>query len=649
MSFFKNKYFIVFILLLGGAKATFAQYESRGKEFDFVDADYFFFNENYYDALGLFTKLSNSYPKIKDYTFKKGICYLELNNADQAIEAILNSKKKKKKPEDYSYYLARAYALNYQFDSAITLFNEALNTSNVSSKLKKEIPHLIEQCNNGKDILKNKLNVTTVNIGIPINSSNYEYSPVVNADESVLAFTYRGEKSVGGRQNKYVQPEGNGNYFEDVYVSYKKNGKWSSPELLAGEINTNRNEATVSISPDGQVLYIYRDTEFNSGDLFYVNKTANGWSEMKELSINSSSWEGSISVAPNGSFAIFSSDRPGGLGGRDLYITQKEANGVWGTPKNLGDRINTVYDDDAPFIHADGITFSFSSKGHNSIGGFDIFESRLINDSTFLEPRNLGFPINTTANDQFFFVSGKGNAYYSSSQEGGKGLYDIYVVDASEIVTNSPVLLLKGNTNPNNCKITVKNLKGEDRGSYKSDPNSGNYQFYLNLGEEYKVTFSASEEKTKTLNINTKELSKYTERTENINFDEETVVNTVPDEIPPVKSDFDVEDPENFDVFIKKYGDKEVEGVVFQVQVGAYLNPKNFKSRDWREFGELKITKGEDGLTRFVLGNYHDFNKVNQVTTKVRRLGVKDAFTLVLYKGKFTSLNELIAKGVYTF
>lgn len=117
--------------------SSIAQYQSRGKEYNFTDAEYFFFNQNYFDALGLYTTLSSEYPKIKDYRFKKGICHLELNNAEQAIEDILNSVKKKKTPQNYSYYLARAYALNYQFDSAITVFNQALEASNVEDKFKK--------------------------------------------------------------------------------------------------------------------------------------------------------------------------------------------------------------------------------------------------------------------------------------------------------------------------------------------------------------------------------------------------------------------------------------------------------------------------------------------------------------------------------
>ncbi len=624
--------------------SALSQYQSRGKEFNYTDAEYFFFNRNYFDALGLYTTLSKEYPKIKDYKFKKGICHLELNNAEQAILDILGSKKKNKTPENYSYYLARAYALNYQFDSAIIVFNEALEASNVEDKLKKDIPHLIQQCRNGKEIVKKRLNVTIENIGLPINSKNNEYSPVVNADETVMAFTYRGEQSTGGRQSMYVKPEGNGNYYEDVYVSYKKDGKWGAPKLIKGEINTNRHEAAVSISPDGQVLYIYRDTEFNLGDLFYVNKTKDGWGEMKELPINSPSWEGSIAVSPNGLTAIFSSDRPGGYGGRDLYITKKKSNGMWSAPKNLGHTINTSYDDDAPFIYADGITFTFSSKGHNSMGGFDIFESKMINDTAFLEPRNIGFPINTTANDQFFFVSGRGTAYYSSNQEGGKGLHDIYTIDVTDIMTNSPVLLLKGNIKPPNCKIIVKNMAGEDRGTYNSDAKNGDYQLYLNLGEEYEITFKVSEEKTKTIRINTKDLSSYTERIENIDFEEkDQVVETVS------KPDFDLSNPNNFAKFIKKFGNKQIEGVVFKVQIGAYLAPENFNTRKWRNFGELSRSKGKDGITRFTIGDYETFNKADKVTKRARKIGDKDAFILVYYKGERTSLNKLIAQGVYVF
>ena len=642
MKFLNLKTTVLPFLFILVVNLTFGQYESRGKEFDYSDAEYFVKQRNFYEALGLYTKLSDEYPENKEYIYKMGICNLELNNAEEAKNLIQKAKHKKKEPDNYSYYLARAYALNNQFDSALILFDVALKKANVSSEFKKEIPHLKEQCLNGKELVKDELDVEIINLGSPINTVANEYSAVVNADESMLVYTYRGEKSTGGRQNSMLYPEVNGHYFEDVFISYKKNGEWTEPESISSRVNTNMHEAPVSISPDGQIIYIYRNTKNKSGDLFYIKKIKNGWSEMIRLPINSSYWEGSMTVSPDGKTAIFSSDRPGGFGGLDLYISHKK-NGEWTTPENLGETINTEYDEDAPFIHSDGIVFNFSSKGHNSMGGFDIFESKILGDNNYLKPKNIGYPINTTANDIFFFVSGRGNAYYTSSRAGGVGQNDIYSIDVKDIIMkNSPVLLLKGNIKPPNCKILVEDSKGRNKGSYTSNAETGDYLFYIPLGDEYTVTFTTPKGDKKVLNIDTRNLNKYKEQIENISFDKEEVV-------VASRPKFDLANPENFKQFEQKYGKQPIDDVYFQVQIGAYSNPENFKTRKWRNFGTLKTTKAEDGITRFTIGDYTTFNKAKKVAERARRIGDKDAFVLVFYKGQRTSLNKLIAQGVYKF
>ncbi len=643
MTLFQSKILITFIVLYSVQFTVYAQYQSRGKEYNFTDAEHFFSIKDYFDALPLYAQLASDFPKVSEYKFKKGICNLELNDAVQALEDFKSLQGNKKKPKNYNFYLARAHALNYEFDKAIELFTIVQNDKSTDEELKKEIPHLIEQCKNGKELMANKLDLEIKNLGQPINSINNEYSPVLNADETMMAFTYRGVRSTGGRMNEFSEETGDGKYYEDVFITRKYNGKWDLPQPIKGEINSKRNEATVAMSSDGQILYIYRDTKFSSGDLFFVKKTKDGWSEMEELPVNSEYWEGSISVSPNGKTAIFSSDRPGGIGGVDLYIIHKLPNGEWSEPKNMGETINTKYDDDSPFIYSDGISFNFCSKGHNSMGGFDIFESRIVGEGEYLKPRNIGYPLNTTAHDLFFFVTGGGNAYFSSTRPGGKGQSDIYEVDASEVLHSKPVVLVKGNIIPENCIITVKNKAGEDRGSFRSDAEAGKYQFYLNLGEEYEITFKLDAETSKTITIDTRNQTEYTEHIEDIIFIIEDERNTTS------KPKMDLSVRENFDLFVERYGKQPVEDVYFQVQVGAFMNPDNFNTKRWKKFGKLTKVQSTDGITRFRLGNYETFEKAQKVVDKARKVGDKDAFILVFYKGERTSLNKLIEKGVYKF
>ncbi len=641
MNFNYLKRTVLLPLLLVFSSSLFAQYTSRGEAFDYLDAESFVEQRNFYEALFLYTNLSKNYPKNQEYVLKMGICNIELNNALEAKKLILKSKVKKKEPTNYSFYLAKAYALNNQFDSAIILFNKALNKSSISSTFKDKIPNLIKQCENGIELVKNPIDVEIVNLGAPINTIANEYSAVVNANESVLVYAYRGEKSTGGRQNSLLEPQVNGHYFEDVFISYKKNGEWSNPKSISKKVNTNTHEAPVAMSPDGQIIYIYRNTKTKSGDLFYIQKQKNGWSDMIRLPINSSYWEGSMTVSPNGKTAIFSSDRPGGFGGLDLYISTKNKQGEWSKPKNLGNKINTEFDEDAPFIHSDGKVFNFSSKGHNSMGGFDIFESKIL-DEDFLEARNIGYPINTTANDIFFFVSGRGNAYYTSSRAGGIGQNDIYSIDVRDIIMKkSPVLLLQGTVSEPNSKIVVEDINGVNKGNYVSNAEDGSYLFYLPLGNQYKVSFTSPSGLKEMIDVDTRDKTKYEELTRNIMFIEEE-----PKEIKP---EFDLAIPGNFILFEQTYGKTEVKDVVFQVQIGAYSSPENFKLKKWKRFGTINEEVGTDGITRFKIGDYKNFNQAKKVTERARKLGDKDAFVLVFYKGERTSLNKLIAKGVYTF
>lgn len=516
-------YFIFLFTLFIFSQNTLAQYEPRGKEFNYVDAESFFNGGNYYDALPLYEILMAENPKIVEYQVKIGICHLHLTNSpEKAIEYIEGVYRNKPKTPDVAFYLGKAYALNYQFTKAIEVFEKAASNSKTSIKLKDEIPLLIQQCKNAIELVKDSLKVEIINLGNVINTIDNEYSPTINADESTLIYTYRGTKSKGGRQDEFNREEINGNFYEDIYISNKLLNSWLAPQSIGDSINSNLHEASISLSPDGQKLYVYNDTRDFSGDIFESKKENGRWLEPQSLSVNSEFWEGHAAISPKGDFLIFSSDRPDGIGGRDLYSAAKQADDSWGEIKNLGSTINTKYNDDAPFIHSDGVTFNYSSEGLTSMGGYDIFESKIINDTGYLQPRNIGYPINTTANDIFFFVSGRGNAYYSSAQKGGFGQQDIYVINVNDIITSKPVLLVKGivkeNKNFAKAKITVRTESGKDLGTYYSDVSDGKYQFYVDLNDYYVITYEVPEFPSQIESIDATKYTQYTEIEKNINF-----------------------------------------------------------------------------------------------------------------------------------
>ncbi len=508
------------VLLINNA---IAQFESRGKEHNYEDAESFFDAGNFHDALPLFEILATENPKVMEYQLKIGRCHLHLNHSpEKAIEIIEAVYTKKPKTEDVLFYLGKAYALNYKFDLAIETYNKALVHSKTSADAKKEIPHLIQQCNNAQLLVKNKLDVEIINLGEPINSPNNEYSPTVSADETTLIFTYKGTNSEGGRQDKFNRSEVNGNFYEDIYISENVNGSWSTPKSIGDTINSPVHEASISLSPDGQKLLVYKDTPKFSGDIFEAKKKDGVWSVPEPLAINSEDWEGHASIAPNGKFMIFSSERPGTIGYRDLYSAILQEDGSWGEIKNLGPTINTPYNDDAPFIHSDGVTFNFSSQGHTSMGGYDIFEAQIINDTAYAQPKNIGYPINTTADDIFFYVSGKGNAYYASSRKGGFGQSDLYIINVKDVVSSKPVALIKGVVTTNGdfdvAKITVKTESGKIVGTYQSDLSNGKYQFYVDLNDYYVITYEVKNFPAQIKSVDATQYTEYTEVEKNINF-----------------------------------------------------------------------------------------------------------------------------------
>jgi len=234
------------------------------------------------------------------------------------------------------------------------------------------------------------------------------------------------------------------------------------------------------------------------------------WADPIKLNenINSPFLESSTSLSGDLNTLYFSSNREGGFGGKDIYMSRKLADGEWGEAENLGHNVNTEEDEDGPFIHPDGITLYFSSEGHNSMGGFDIFRSiRSGNDWTRAE--NIGYPINTADDDLYFTSTADGKrAYFSSARAGGYGNQDIFVVHTTEDFGKSPVLtLMKGiitaDGSPVKSEITViDNETSLVRGVYQSNSASGKYIIIIDPGGNYNIRFQTPGKLYSTSNIN---------------------------------------------------------------------------------------------------------------------------------------------------
>lgn len=237
--------------------------------------------------------------------------------------------------------------------------------------------------------------------------------------------------------------------------------------------------------------------------------------------INSEYWEGKITISPDGNILWFASDRPGGFGGKDIYEVTKNLDGTWGTPKNIGEPINTQYDENAPFIHPGGNIFYFSSKGHNTMGGYDIF-SVLLNEKKVLYPDNMGFPINTTSDDTYFILSASGNTGYFSSSFGNK--YKTHDIFKIKMNLNIPLTLVKGYIQvgdpltPMAIKIRViDNETGKKlRYIYNPNPTTGRYLMIFPPGKNYDMIVEAEGYMPKNINIYIPDQQEFYELYQNI-------------------------------------------------------------------------------------------------------------------------------------
>lgn len=396
----------------------------------------------------------------------------------------------KKAPEKAFYYLAQAYHYNYLFDSAIIYFESykaILGTRD--PEMTKEIDTRIGWCNNAKEFMATPLRISITNMGDSINTQYPEYGPVLSIDEQTIYFTSRrtGDQMMDG------------SYYEDILMSEKKaDGTWSSAHPVSLYINTPTNEATISLSTDGQTLFLYRDD--NGGDI-YSSTTMNGdWQFPAPLGsdINTKYWETHATMSADGNTLYFVSDRPGGFGGRDIYRCVKLPNGKWSKALNLGPKINTAQDEDAPFIHPDQRTLFFASKGHKSMGGFDIFFAMKDEESgVWSEPTNMGYPINTPEDDVFYMTSPDGKrAYFSSVRAGGYGEKDIYMAELDQPIIQA-LTLLKGKIyNADGKPLTQKveinvtnSLSGEIIGVYRPNARTGNFTIILPTGGTYLISY----------------------------------------------------------------------------------------------------------------------------------------------------------------
>lgn len=503
------KYLISCVILLAVSVTCVAQPygDSKFKQ-KFNKADALVYDGAYMEALPLLEEMYASDTMNANLNHLLGICYLmgkknhslailRLEAATRDVAAPGSYEegnwKEKRAPGITYYYLGKAYHFKNEFDRAVSNYYNYRSYIELDDvETYNQVRQQIQYAENAMELVKNPIAAKITNLGPTINTKFPEYCPIVSADGRILIFNSRREGSTGGAVDD------NGQFFDDVYISDRQPSGWSKPKQIEGSINTPGHDAAIGLSPDGQMLFIYKDDNGN-GNIYYSTKTSNGWAtpEPMRSDINSSSWETHATVTAAQDMLVFVSNRTDGYGGRDLWFCKKLPNGEWALAQNMGSVINSQFEEEAPFITADGSTLIFSSQGHTSMGGFDIFRSEFA-DGAWTVPENIGYPINTSEDDVFFTLAPDGRtAYYSSARDGGFGESDIYVLKLPAEKSNAMAVARGVMKVPAmayadiKAEIVVTDDGGAKVGTYRPNPATGFFVLVLSPGETYTITYKA--------------------------------------------------------------------------------------------------------------------------------------------------------------
>lgn len=499
----------LFILIVIGTVFT-QQVEAKDKNINPADAlkmkqaDHYFFAYDYRRALNIYRELAKKYRNNALLNYKIGKCHLEIGTYELAVEYFQNARNIDSliRKELYFEY-ARSLHHHGQLDKAIDAFNHfKVILKNKAKKIAKyDVDRYIAQCETAKKLKANPVDVKLLNLGRNVNSRHGDYGPSISADGKTLIFTSRRADTEGAG----IDVNGDHKFFEDIYITeFNAEAKdWEEAENIPGKLNSVGHDAALCISPDGKFIYIYRnDGQIYIGDIFVSKVSSTGkWGTPKPLDkpVNSTYFESSASISADNNKLFFVSERPKqkkskSQGQSDIWVADRLSKSTWGEPRNLGPIINTEFDEGKVYLHPDGKTIFFSSTGHNTMGGYDIFVSYLQENGEWSKPMNMGYPINTVRDDAHFVLSlDKKTAYFSTDREDGFGESDIYKIDMSnypwdkvikDIPTGIAKGLVKGSSGPvSDARVTYVNATTGIQVGATSTREDGTYFITLPKGQ----------------------------------------------------------------------------------------------------------------------------------------------------------------------
>lgn len=464
--------------------------------------------EDYGAAQRMYRELYKDHADDALLNLRLGKAQVMMKNMDQGIESLEKAQKLLPTIDpEVHLYLGKAHQYLGRLDKAIAEYQKYI-ASLIKQKDRNDNPAIgyLAQVKTAKELMSKPVDVKITNMGEVINSQYTDAAPCITGDRKTFLFTSRRPDTQGGGVDYNT-----GNYFDDIYISEfdEKTKTWSSAVSAEG-LNSPGFDASMSISPDGMNVLIYRNMPgvTKSGDIYTSKMGANGkWSAPKPLPepINSSFFEGSACYTPDGKTIYFVSERKGGHGNADIWKSTQISAEEWSKPENLGPVINSVEDEISVFLHPDGKTLFFASRGHNSMGGLDIFMSTLDTAKKWSKPINLGYPINTTKDEIHFTLTADGRkAYISSTREEGLGDVDIYEInmrdykvpnvaqnmDVSAFTNKLSIIsgnVLVGANKLANAKIVIVNTKTKQEVASLLSGETGDYFITLPGNTEYEL------------------------------------------------------------------------------------------------------------------------------------------------------------------
>ncbi len=482
--------FIVGMLFLLPWNSLFAQIWPSDEKI-YEEANDYILSEEYKEALPLFQMLISRGYDTPNINYKIGECYLGIpGQKEKALsylkEASLSassiytgdSLNEPNAPLHCYLLLGAAYRLHNDLNNAIFAFSTLRDSVKTDTSLQVLLNWQIQRCENAKELLKAPVELEKDSLPGIIDDRYSNYNPMVNADGSELYY-----------MNELP-------FYDAVMKSVKNGGSWEVPDNLTPQIGSDGDYYATGISADGTKLLLYAYNNFTSGDIYITTLIDGKWSEIKKLNdnINTKFNETHASFSPNGMELYFTSNRPGGYGGLDIYVSSLDTNGDWGPAKNLGAVINTSFNEETPFLTADGKKLFFSSQGHYNMGGYDIFYSDRSENGDWLYPLNIGYPLSTTDDDLFYFPWKDGTiGYYSEFSERGR-LKDIYrftilsTANPARFTLKGSVDDSLGNPIKDTSHVTVLNLdENKTFGKFDTDP-EGYYSYNVPSGN-YELIF----------------------------------------------------------------------------------------------------------------------------------------------------------------